>query len=382
MDFSILSKYHNNFINIEEIYNNLTKELHLQRIDNGFFFKEKSFFIQKEKIDSLFPFSGILDTMGKCISFQPEEVLFLDLETIGLNFETSNFPFLMGIGYFEKDHFYLKQFLLLDASLEKEQLKHIEELLKQYKYIATYNGKRFDLPLLKSRFLLHSKKWEIELHHFDIYVLWKRILPKNFAGGYSQKNLENKILNFYRNDDIDSNRVPEIFYDWQKYKKYDEFYKIILHNEWDIYNLFLLFIEALRIIKNKDNQINTKIQIAKIFYKNSLYKETISLLENYIPKNEEEMLEKYSILFKSYYKLNNFHNTIVYLKKLIEIRKRPKEILFLIRLLQNQMKDYKQAIEYIDLLIDLINSFSISTKNPYLQIESLKKRKYKLLAKI
>ncbi|GIX41737.1 MAG: hypothetical protein KatS3mg129_1470 [Leptospiraceae bacterium] len=378
MDLSLLSLYNNHSSKKIDIYKQIEKELDLQQIEAGLYYKKKYFKMDQEKLSNLFPFSGILDIQKKLIDIKPEEILFLDIEALGLSFQTSNYPFLIGLGYYSEEHFVMEQYLLLDISLEITYLDYIEKYLKSYPYIATYNGKKFDLPLIKSRFYYYGKQWEENFHHFDVYVLWKRLLPNKFSGGYSQKNLENKILNFSRIDDIDGSRIPQIFYDWQKYQKYDEFQQIIQHNEWDVFNLFLLFIEALDFIKNKKETLNSKIQIAKIFYKNQFYKETIKLLQNYLPANQEEMQQKYSLLYKSYYKMMDYHNTIFYLKKLIEIHKNPKEILFLIRVLQNKLKDNKQAIQYIDLLIELLQNFPLETKNPYLQIESLKKRKKKL----
>jgi uncharacterized protein YprB with RNaseH-like and TPR domain len=382
MDLSLLSLYENNHPTQENlnIYQQIEKELNLTKIQEGFFFRRKTFKVDKEKIDNLFPFSGILDIQGKLIEMEPEEVLFIDIEAIGLTFNTSNFPFLVGLGYYSEENFILDQYLLLDISLEPLHLEYLEKYINKYKYIASFNGKKFDIPLLKSRFYFYGKKLEENFHHFDIYVIWKRLLPNKFSGGYSQKNLENKILNFFREDDIDGSRVPEIFFDWQKYQKYDEFSKIIHHNEWDVFNLFLLFVEALDFIKNKKDTLNTKIQIGKIFYKNNYYKETIKLLENYLPQNLEEMIQKYTILYKTYYKMQDYPKAVSSLKKLIEIKKDPKEILLLIRILQNKLKNIQEAIQYIDILIDYIKNFPVDTKNPYLQVASLKKRKEKLLA--
>jgi tetratricopeptide (TPR) repeat protein len=78
--------------------------------------------------------------------------------------------------------------------------------------------------------------------------------------------------------------------------------------------------------------------------------------------------------------MQDYPKAVSSLKKLIEIKKDPKEILLLIRILQNKLKNIQEAIQYIDILIDYIKNFPVDTKNPYLQVASLKKRKEKLLA--
>lgn len=385
MDISLLSFDNSDKLSThrtDSFYSNIEKDLNLIFLQEGLFLKEYKFPVYYDKLSLLFPFSGLLDIQENFIDVEPEEILFLDLEALGLQFTTSNYPFLIGFGYYQNQKFHIRQYLLMDLTYEEQYLNYIEEFIKSFKYIATFNGKKFDLPLLKYRFNMCDKKWEFSFHHFDIYVIWKRLLDKNFKGGFSQKNLEMKILNFFREDDIDGSRVPQIFFDWQKYKKYDEFIKIIQHNMLDVYNLFFLFIEALDLIKNYKKINDTTLPISKIFYRNTFYNESIELLETYNPKNQDETIMKNTILYKCYYKKADYDNSIKYLKKLIDMKKNPREILLLIRILQNKLKDYKQSIYYIDLLIDLIKNHQIETKNPFLQINSLIKRRDKVLKSI
>ncbi len=358
---------------------NYLEKWELQEIEKGLYIRKVQYKVEEEQIETLFPFSGILDVLGRLIEMYPEEILFFDLETTGYYLNSSNLPFLMGFGYYKNSYFFLEQVLLLDITKEIHQLEYSGKIIKNFKYIATYNGKKFDIPILKSRFYYHFLKFEEKFHHFDLYYFWKRLLPREFEGGYSQKNLETKLLRIKRENDIDGSMVPQIYYDWRKYNQIDHFHKILLHNEWDIYHLFFLFLKALKVVKNQD-KVESKIELGKLFYRNGFYMDAINLLKGFSSSDINEQLEVFKILYRSHLKLQHWEKSIYYLKKRLELNDNPEEMLILIRILQHKIKNYSEAIQYIDKLLEMVKNVSKKKeKNQYLNIQSLLKRKQKLL---
>lgn len=81
-----------------------------------------------------------------------EDILFLDTETTGLSGGVGTVAFEVGVGYFVKDGFVVEQFLMHDYPEEAELLRHIASLMKRFSVLCTFNGRSFDVPLLKSRF--------------------------------------------------------------------------------------------------------------------------------------------------------------------------------------------------------------------------------------
>ncbi|MFN3604055.1 MAG: ribonuclease H-like domain-containing protein [Leptonema sp. (in: bacteria)] len=361
-----------------EIYENYLKKWDLLEIEEGIYLRKKQYKIYDEQLENIFPFTGILEVLGKLNDVKPNEILFFDLETTNKDsFSVSNLPFFMGFGYYQDGFFHLKQIFFLDSSKEVIALNYINNFIKKFKYIATYNGKRFDVPLLKNRFIYYSKEFIESFQHFDLFVFWKRLLPKQFEGGYSQKNLERKILQIYRENDIDGSEVPKIYYDAIHYDQIDDLYKVILHNEWDVYHLFLLMIESLRILKNKKLQ---NLELAKLFFRNKMYNESINILEK-LKQNlgqNQEKLAVYDILYKTYWKLQDWEKAVKYLKEKLNYKKNPKEYLMLIRILQNKLKKYKEAIYYLEELMEFIGNFPEIKSQPYLKMNSLVERKRKL----
>ncbi|MCS7204365.1 MAG: ribonuclease H-like domain-containing protein [Leptospiraceae bacterium] len=331
-------------------YEELIRDLELQVLDSHFFLKEKAFPMENpERLKELFPFSGLLDIKGRLLDIYPEQILFLDFETLGLKSTSMNFPIVTGLGFYKEGNFHLRQYLLFNMSSEEELLEILLDYFSRFPFLATYNGKKFDMPFLESRFRFYQKEFSKDLHHFDVYHLWKRLLPKNFPDGFSQKNLERKILNYHRKDDIESKRIPEIFYDFLKYQHHEEFPKVLQHNEWDVVNLFFLFVEALDLMKNKDQNLN--LPIAKLLFRNQLYEEVISFLKNYQPHDSEEEKLYHRLLFNSFYKIRNYEQAAESLKNLITIDPKPKEIMIMIRILEKKLFRNQEAAKYIELLL-------------------------------
>ena len=78
------------------------------------------------------------------------KLLFFDTETTGISGGAGTIPFMMGIGFFEEEHFRVKIFILNDLNREDEFLEEVDRFLQSFEFSAavTYNGKSFDFPLM------------------------------------------------------------------------------------------------------------------------------------------------------------------------------------------------------------------------------------------
>ena len=93
----------------------------------------------------------------RLIDFDVKKSLFFDTETTGLSGGSGTYIFLAGFGYFEDNFFIIKQFFLPDLPAESEMLKSIHELLSRFNNLVTFNGKSYDWPLLKDRFIINRR---------------------------------------------------------------------------------------------------------------------------------------------------------------------------------------------------------------------------------
>lgn len=206
---------------------------------------------------------------------KPEEILFLDIETTG---QFNSQIFLLGIGfiqkkqhnqnngknYTEKYQFIVEQLFAREISEEIAILRYFLELIPKFKLIVTYNGKNFDMPFISNRIIQLmelddiSKPYQLifdkdgvelgidgmmkeiveNLVHIDLFHTIRRAY-KGLFENYRLVTAEQKILDLYRDDNLESEFVPQVYIDWvNDNKKYmGGIYKVLEHNFNDVINM-------------------------------------------------------------------------------------------------------------------------------------------------
>ena len=101
--------------------------------------------------------------------FDPRKALFLDAETTGLR-GAGTLAFLIGAGRIEDDRFVLRQYFLRSYAEEPSMLRCLCGLVEEAETIVTFNGKSYDIPLLKDRCLMARippSQWK-DRQHLDL----------------------------------------------------------------------------------------------------------------------------------------------------------------------------------------------------------------------
>ncbi len=170
---------------------------------------------------SYYPFSvtGILELSlsGHADAVHPEELLFLDTETTGLSRGVGTFPFLVGLGHLQHSKFVVRQLLMTSPAGEAAFLEEIQKSVRERPFLVTYNGKSFDIPLIRNRLILARDRLQAPVQHFDLFHILKRLYPHKRLAGYRQKNLEQELLGSERSNDIEGSAIPQIYFDHVKY---------------------------------------------------------------------------------------------------------------------------------------------------------------------
>jgi len=122
-------------------------------------------------------------------SLQSPSIAFLDIETTGLAGGTGTYAFLIGVGKYSDKNFQIAQFFMQDPISEQAQLAEVEEFIAPCDAIVTFNGKSFDIPLLRSRFIAQGWHSPFEnLSHIDLLhlsrKLWRARIPIRRARYY------------------------------------------------------------------------------------------------------------------------------------------------------------------------------------------------------
>ncbi|MDB4977412.1 MAG: Glutamate synthase large chain [Myxococcaceae bacterium] len=136
--------------------------------------------------------------------------LYIDTETTGLAGGTGTLPFLIGMAWFEGERLVVEQLLLSRPGLEGPMLARLAERLALASVIVSYNGKSFDWPLLRTRFILNRVAAPALPAHLDLLHCARRVY-KSRLGSVRLIFLEQELMGFERIDDIPGELIPETY---------------------------------------------------------------------------------------------------------------------------------------------------------------------------
>ncbi len=187
----------------------------------------------------LFNISHVLEES----SLSPTQICFFDTETSSLNIGSGAFVFLTGFSHFMEDgSVRVDQFFLPHPSEEKAFIHAVQEFLAQYSIISSYNGKSFDVPMLRTRFILKDMEDDgLDKMHLDLLFLarslWKRRLES-----CRLVEIEESILHFSRSgEDVPGWLVPIVYQDYLREGKAEPLKDVVYHNAQDVISLAALF---------------------------------------------------------------------------------------------------------------------------------------------
>lgn len=170
------------------------------------------------------------------------DILIFDLETTGLAGGTGTYPFLIGFGEFEEKGLRIVQYFLPDYGREISAFLDFREMTKRKKILLSYNGKSYDYPLIRNRFILNRIENSLEHYtHLDLLHLARR-LWKNSLPSCSLTSIEENILYFSRWQDIDGGLIPQEFFNFLQTGHTIQMERIICHNQQDIVSLARLLL--------------------------------------------------------------------------------------------------------------------------------------------
>lgn len=170
----------------------------------------------------------------------PHRWAFLDTETTGLAGGTGTYAFLIGLGYITEHGFQVKQYFLREPGEEPSALAALEEDLKPFDVLVTYNGKSFDAPLLETRFRLSRMRPPFaRMAHMDLLHGARRLWKLRFES-CRLVELENQILGVERQGDVPGELIPYLYFDYLRKGEIARLVPVFHHNAIDILTLACL----------------------------------------------------------------------------------------------------------------------------------------------
>lgn len=306
------------------------------------------------------------------------DIVFFDTETTGLSTGTSTTAFLIGTGYFQNDKFISKQFLMNDYHQESDMLQSLNNILANHKAVVSYNGKSYDTHIVNSRSILNriprllDDKIQLDLLH-STRRLYKRRLPS-----CSMHSIEENILNLKRIDDIPGSEIPEVFFNYIKYKDNTMLSKVVEHNLQDIITMVAI---ASKLMDAYDNprDLNYKEDIfsqGMIFEKLCFPQKAklcYNVLENYPPA-----MARLGYIAKANMDYDEAIGHFIALSKMqrFDIT----EDIELAKIYEHKIKDYNKALEHTKIALEKTNLFLPGSSAQV--IDEIKKRKLRLTKKL
>jgi uncharacterized protein len=218
--------------------------------------------VSLNQIENVIP--DFLELAGKdknLLQMDLRNALFFDTETTGLSGGSGTYIFLAGFGFFKNNQFILKQYFLRDLPEECAMLDEIHELVKKFDSFVSFNGKSYDLPLLKDRFTLQRIRFNSTNYpHLDLLHaarrVWKNRLPDCSLG-----TIERRILNVFRDGDVPSYLIPQLYFEYLRTKDARPLKKVFYHNKIDILSLVSLTILLHNIHQNPLEKLTNRTDL-------------------------------------------------------------------------------------------------------------------------
>lgn len=298
-----------------------------------------------------------------------DNILFFDIETTNLCANSSCFVFLVGLCWFENSGLTIIQLFLDDFSSEPLLLSHLEKIIDNYSMIATYNGKSFDVPALKTRLIMNGMNdIFVEKVHFDLLHI-SRTIFKNKISSFKLNNIEEEVLEFKRSyDDIPGWLIPQVYFDYLETGQTGLLNNIFYHNKIDVISLASLFFLFDRLMDSSS--------ITKYYHKEDL----IGIVRLIARTGNYKVADQYSSnIFQKHTQLKNMkHLDAKTLEELAMISKKignwSKAVniwdlavengsffacVELAKFFEHKEKDYDKAIEYVKRALNILKTQKI-----------------------
>jgi hypothetical protein len=185
--------------------------------------------------------AGAAKSLGRLTDpVAPERLLFLDTETTGLAGGTGTTAFMVGVAWIEGRVLRLAQWLLAGFAGEAALLERVAERFGRADAIVSFNGKSFDLPLLKARARLAARALGAEgLMHLDLRHITRRILLAGWPD-CRLRTVEARALRLERTDDLPGAEAPAAWRRWLSRGDASLLGRVLEHNRADLLALVAL----------------------------------------------------------------------------------------------------------------------------------------------
>jgi uncharacterized protein YprB with RNaseH-like and TPR domain len=169
----------------------------------------------------------------KRLTDDPQGALFVDTETTGLG---GSMVFLLGAMRIEEGDMVLRQVFARDYREEPALLTMWTDMLATARLLVSFNGKAFDLPVLRDRLGFHGVEPPAEPPHLDLLHAsrrrWREVFPD-----CRLQTLEWRICGRRRAGDIPGEEIPAVYHRFVRTGEPEDILTVFHHNALDLITL-------------------------------------------------------------------------------------------------------------------------------------------------
>jgi uncharacterized protein YprB with RNaseH-like and TPR domain len=182
-----------------------------------------------------------------------DDFCYLDTETTGLAGGTGTQVFTAAVARPHPNGVELVQLFLAEPSDEPAFLSALDGELRLTPGLSTYNGLAFDLPLLRTRWLMARMPGELnEGYHVDLLHLARSLLRPRLES-CTLRAVEERLLGFEREDDVPGHLIPQAYFDYLRSGWSTTLEPTLEHNRQDVLSLQHLLHRLLHRLRGADS---------------------------------------------------------------------------------------------------------------------------------
>jgi hypothetical protein len=183
---------------------------------------------------------------------EPGRIAYLDTETTGLTGGAGTYAFTAAIATPIDCGLRVAQLFLPEPGMESAFLYGLREEIEAADGIATFNGGSFDLPVLRTRWVMARMPGELTHGpHTDLLTL-VRALYRHRLENCTLRFVEQRILGYERDDPLPSALVPDAYFDYLRVGSREYLEAALEHNRLDVLSLVHLHSRLLRRLEGAD----------------------------------------------------------------------------------------------------------------------------------
>jgi uncharacterized protein YprB with RNaseH-like and TPR domain len=182
----------------------------------------------------------------------PGSVAYVDTETTGLSGGAGTYVFAAAVARPIDCGLRVAQIFLPQPGMEAAFLHALQAEIEPAEALATFNGSSFDLPVLRTRWVMARMPGELACPpHVDLLTL-VRALYRHRLESCNLRSVEERLLGYEREEPISSAQVPDAYFEYLRQGASPFLEAALEHNRLDVISLVHLHSRLLGRLRGGD----------------------------------------------------------------------------------------------------------------------------------